>query len=263
MPRRHARKNTPQLWDEVWSDGAAPDDDRHALAKERVGVRFRRITQRVVERFGGFENLDVIEIGAGIGTNAALFASLGSNVTLLDYSDKALERGRSFFERNGLSATQIHADALRLPDELIGGFDVSMSFGLAEHFIGEPRVEVVRSHLELLKPGGLTFVSVPNRANPPYRVYKALASRTRLWNVGEEYPFSRDELESICSTLGVKEFSFFGDSVLDSFRFVNPVAATRRLLGKKTRIGGRPPRSQRPTRFDDRYAYALVLCAAR
>jgi 2-polyprenyl-3-methyl-5-hydroxy-6-metoxy-1,4-benzoquinol methylase len=261
MPR--ASQNTSQLWDELWARGAGPDEDLYALAKERVGARFQRISHRVVQRFGGFQGLDVIEIGAGAGTNAALFGTLGSGVAVLDYSEKALERSRVFFERNRISAKEIHADALDLPTDLLGSFDVSMSFGLAEHFAGEDRVRIIRSHLDLLRPGGVTFVSVPNKANPPYRLYKLLTERTRLWNVGEEYPFSRREFESICSRLGVREYSFFGDSFLESLRFIDPVAAARKILRAKPRLDQKRLRRQRGTFFDDRFAYAIVLCAAK
>jgi 2-polyprenyl-3-methyl-5-hydroxy-6-metoxy-1,4-benzoquinol methylase len=262
MPFGPVRKNTPQLWDEVWARAPASEEDLDALANERAGARFQRMTARVLDRFGGFENLDVLEIGAGAGTNAALFASLGATVTVLDYSDRALERSSVFFERNGITASQVHADALDLPSNLVASFDVSMSFGLAEHFVGEDRTRIIRSHLDVLRPGGVTFVSVPNTANPPYRLYKLLTQRTRLWNVGEEYPFSRRELESICSKLGVRDYSFFGDSLLESWRFIDPVAAARKILGAKPSTRTRA-RLQRGTRFDDRFAYALVLCAAR
>ncbi len=256
-------KNTAQLWDEVWERGAALDEDLYALAKERANVRFQRISARIVQRFGGFEDLDVIEIGAGAGTNAALFATLGSRVSVLDYSEKALERSRVFFERNRISAKEIHADALDLPTDLRGSFDVSMSFGLAEHFIGEERIRIIESHLDVLRPGGVTFISVPNKANPPYRLYKLLTERTSLWNVGEEYPFSRREFESICGRLGVREYSFLGDSLLESRRFVDPVAAARKILRKKPRMERSRLRRQRGTFLDDRFAYALVLCAAK
>jgi 2-polyprenyl-3-methyl-5-hydroxy-6-metoxy-1,4-benzoquinol methylase len=263
MPLGRIDKNTSELWDEVWARDAGPDEDRHALAKERVGARFQRMSKEVIRRFGTFEDLKVIEIGAGAGTNAALFGALGSDVTVLDYSAKALERSRVFFERNELSARQVHADALDLPADTLESFDISISFGLAEHFVGEDRVRIIRSHLDVLRPNGVSFISVPNRANPPYRVYKLLTQRTRLWNVGEEYPFSRHELASICSRLGVREYSFFGDSLLESFRFVNPIALARKVRRKQPPTGQQRVRVQRGTFLDERLAYALVLCAAR
>jgi SAM-dependent methyltransferase len=259
---KRPRENTAQLWDELWAGQIGHEDDLYALTTERAGARFRRIAQHVTQHFGGFEGLDAIEIGAGAGTNAALLAGLGANVTVLDYSEKALERSRVFFARNGVAARAICADALDLPADLRGGFDVSMSFGLAEHFIGRRRTEIIRSHLDLLRPGGMTFISVPNRANPPYRLYKLLAERTRHWKVGEEYPFSRRELEAICASLGVRVHSFFGDSLLTSMRFIDPVAAVRAVLGRPAAQRS-SPRAGRKTFLDARFAYALVLCVVK
>jgi 2-polyprenyl-3-methyl-5-hydroxy-6-metoxy-1,4-benzoquinol methylase len=259
---RRPRENTAQLWDELWATQTADEDDLIALATERAGARFQRIARHVTEHFGGFEGLDAIEIGAGAGTNAALFAALGANVTILDYSEKALERSRVFFERNGVAARAICGDALDLRADLRERFDVSMSFGLAEHFAGGRRTEIIRSHLDLLRPGGMTFVSVPNRANPPYRLYKLLAERSRRWKVGEEYPFSRAELEAICAALGVRVHSFFGDSLLTSMRFIDPVAAARVVLGRPA-ARRRAARLERGTFLDARFAYALVLCVVK
>ena len=257
------RTNTAELWDELWAQERSRDEDLHLLAKERASVRFRRLTSRIVRHFGGVDGLMVIEVGAGAGTNAALLAALGADVTVLDYSPQALERSRVFFERAGVQATRIRADALNLPGELLGRYDVSLSFGLAEHFTGQPRTGIIQSHLDLVRPGGLTFVSVPNRANLPYRLSKLVAERTGYWKVGEEYPFSRGELEGICDALGVEEYSFFGDSVWHSLSFVDPIAITRSLRGVKTDLTRARIRTERGTLLDERLAYALVLCAVK
>ena len=96
------QRNTPELWDAVWNDTTSAEEDRFALAHEEHDVRWRRIERIVVDRFGGFEGLRVVEIGAGMGTNAALMAARGAKVTLLDYSPAAIKGSQQFFERNGL-----------------------------------------------------------------------------------------------------------------------------------------------------------------
>ena len=262
MPSKR-RNNTPELWDELWAEGASLEQDLYALEKERAGVRFRRLRNRIVGRFGRFDGLKVVEVGAGAGTNAALCARLGAEVTILDYSDAALDRSRIFFERNGLTATRIRGDALRIPAELLGVYDVSMSFGLAEHFVGEMRAEIVRSHLDLLRPGGMTFVSVPNRANLPYRLSKLIAERTGRWKVGEEHPYSRAEFAAICAALDVREYSFFGDSLWHSLSFVNPIVIGRNVRGVKPDLDRSRIGPERGTLLDARFAYALVLCVVK
>lgn len=278
------RRNTPQLWDELWEQQAPPEKDVYRVRKEERLIRWRRIEDLVTRRLGGFDGLSVIEIGAGTGTYAALMARRGARVTVLDYSPIALERAERLFSRLGIPAEFVEADALNPTDELAGQHDLSMSFGLAEHFTGETRTRIFGAHLDLVRPGGLAVVSVPNRANPPYRLHKWMAERTGAWKVGEEYPFSRDELERIARSLGVETFGFFGDSLWRSKRFLNPIkwfprkrrskgaaapaagaaeaAAASSSSDRKWR-GRRLPGVERGTPWDERWAYALVLWAER
>ena len=72
------KKNTPQLWDEVWKDNYSIEKDNLALEKEENCIRWQRIEKIVIREFGSFNNLKVIEMGAGIGTNAALMARRGA-----------------------------------------------------------------------------------------------------------------------------------------------------------------------------------------
>ncbi len=63
-------------------------------------------------------------------------------------------------------------DVFDLQPEVLGRFDVAMSFGLCEHFLDARRLAVVRAHLEPLRPGGLAFIGVPNRHAPVYRLWR-------------------------------------------------------------------------------------------
>lgn len=260
---RMPKTNTPGLWDDVWSADVPPERDVYDLAAEERTVRWRRVRERCEDAFGRLEGLRVAEIGAGAGTNAGLMAKAGADVTVVDYSPGALERSRAFFAHNGIRAEWVQADALDLPAELRDRFDVSMSFGLAEHFIGEARTAIIAGHARALRPGGLTFVSVPNRANPPYRLYKLLAEAAGRWKVGEEYPFSRGELLALAETAGLADASVFGESLWGSLYFVDPARIARRLLGRPDPLDVSRLRDQRPTPLDDRWAYALVLTGRR
>lgn len=253
--------NTPELWDDIWEAGTSSDEHRANVAREELSIRWQRIEERVLARFGSFEDLRVIEIGAGAGTNAAAMARRSASVTLLDYSPKALGKARELFEANGLEADFVEANALELPDEVRGGFDVAMSFGLNEHFTGAERDGIFKAHLEALRDGGVAIVSVPNSRNAPYRASKWLAERTGRWKLGVEVPFTRRELEEICARLGVTEPKFFGDSFAYSLQFVNPVPYARRALGRpSTRVRRRP---ERGTPLDERWSYATVVVMPR
>lgn len=253
--------NTPELWDDIWRAGASADEHRRNVAREELSIRWQRIEERVRARFGGFEDLRVIEIGAGAGTNAAAMAKRGAAVTLLDYSPLALGRARELFAANGLEAEFLEANALELPDAMRGASDIAMSFGLNEHFTGPERIGIFRAHLDALREGGIAIVSVPNARNAPYRASKWVAERTGRWKLGVEVPFTRKELESICGRLGVRNPEFFGDSFAYSLQFVNPVPYARRALGRaSTKMRSQP---ERGTPLDERWSYATVVLMPR
>jgi SAM-dependent methyltransferase len=274
-----AQRNTADLWDNVWAGKpAAIDRDLYAVAKEERLVRWQRIEATILERFGRFDDLSVIEIGAGRGTNAALMAQRGAKVTVLDYSERALERSRALFGVLQLPVELVRCDALHLTESVRGKYDVSMSFGLAEHFLGEKRTAILKAHFDVLREGGITFISVPNRHNPPYRLYKWITEKTGRWGVGEEYPFSREELATQCRLLGVEDYGFFGDSLWRSKKFLNPLKWLPRRKKKTTDSTGatppsgsarksrryrRLPRRERGSVWDSYYSYALVLRASK
>ncbi len=255
------KRNTPELWDKLWANGASQELDVRTVAKEEAGIRWQRIEDIVTKTFGGFAGLDVIEIGAGSGTNGALAAQRGASVTVLDYSENALDRARDLFAANGLSARFEKQDALALLPELLGKYDISMSFGLTEHFSGDRRVRINKAHFDLLKEGGVAFISVPHKYNPPYRIFKFLAERLGQWGVGEEYPYSRKEFKELCARMGVEEYSFFGDSLVASLGFLNPMKIVRKVFHLKRKI--RWIRRERGTFLDEYLSYSLVLCGRK
>jgi 2-polyprenyl-3-methyl-5-hydroxy-6-metoxy-1,4-benzoquinol methylase len=256
------KKNTPVLWDGIWKHSVAEEQDVFALFKEEKGIRWQRMEKVTFKEFGSFEGLKAIEIGAGAGTNSALIASRGADVTVLDYSEGALKRAKTFFQHNKVNATFIRRDALAQNEDLFGKFDIAMSFGLTEHFKGENRERINRIHFDLLREGGIAFISVPNRYNFPYRINKFILEVSGLWKVGEEYPYSRKELQDFCLRIGVGEYSFFGDSFIESFRFIDPLKAIRRLLNlqSKTKLS---LKKQMGTSLDEYLSYALVLCGKK
>jgi 2-polyprenyl-3-methyl-5-hydroxy-6-metoxy-1,4-benzoquinol methylase len=186
-------------------------------------------------------------------------AARGAAVTVLDYSPVAIDASKAFFQRNDVAAEFIHADVLALPEAHKGQFDIVMSFGLAEHFRNPERTNVVSAHFDLVRRGGGVLISAPNRHNLPYRFYKFVAERTGRWKVGEEYPFSRSEFVRMCKQLGITDYEFLADSVLESARFVSPLHALRKL--RKAKVSARPALPATP--LDEYVAYALVLAAIR
>ena len=149
--------NSPQLWDKVWKIPYSAAEDIYALAKEEKSIRWQRLENIVIHEFGSFNNLKIIEIGAGAGTYAAIMAKHGAQATLMDYSEAALIRANQFFQHNSVSADFIQQDALHLPSIMYDRFDISMSFGLTEHFKDTARIAITKAHFDVLRKGGMTF----------------------------------------------------------------------------------------------------------
>jgi 2-polyprenyl-6-hydroxyphenyl methylase / 3-demethylubiquinone-9 3-methyltransferase len=252
-------KNIPDVWDELWSRPISAQEDLFNLAQEENGIRWQRIERIALQKFGTLAGLRVIEIGAGAGTNALLMARRGAHVTILDSSESALGRAMQLFQRFNLTAEPVCQNALSLPADLLERYDIAMSFGLAEHFQGEKRLLVNKAHFDLLLPGGLAFISVPNKYNLPYRIFRFGAGLIGAWKVGYEHPYSRSELSEICRRIGITDFGFFGDSFYASFRLINPVRAARKILQTKPSWNVSGLKKQKGTPFDSRLAYALVL----
>lgn len=262
---RITNRNTPDLWDNYWSRGVPAEEDRYNLAREEKTIRYRRIERIISERFGKIDGLRAIEIGAGTGTYAALLAKKGAAVTVLDYSEKALRRSENFFSNNNLEAEFVRANALELPAGLCGAYNVSMSFGLTEHFRGDERLQINKSHFDLLKKGGVAFISVPNSYNPPYRMFKLVAESLGLWRAGEEYPYTRKELALICRKCGIENYSFAADSFYSSFTLINPIRYLGKMLkgnpGTRGKYDHAKIRTEKGSCLDQYLSYALVLCA--
>jgi SAM-dependent methyltransferase len=237
-------------WDAQWTAEPLEFD---APRREAETLRWRAQEKLIEERFGRFQGLRAIEIGAGRGLNAFLFAERGAHVTLLDESPTALTQARQLFGANGVPVSTIEADVFALPDEVRGAFDVAMSYGLCEHFVGERRLRVVRAHLEPLRPGGLALIGVPNRHAPVYRLWVATLMRRGTWPLGTEVPFSVSELRELAGRSGGEPLEPRFGSFLASI--VNH--GVNQALFKLGRRGLPIPQVRIP--LLDRMAYELLL----
>lgn len=229
MRERKMQNNTTKLWDDVWSS-ISDDEYEYYLKVERKSIQWKRIREFVINKFGSFKNIKSIELGAGQGTYSMLFAIEGASVTILDYSKKALNLSKMLFKRHKVKANFIQMNALNIDKKLFSKFNVSMSFGTAEHFSGRKRIKIIQSHFDVLKENGLTFIAVPNKWNIIYLLWKFLSQSLGRWKFGEEYPFSILEFRKIEKRIN-RKFDFIG-AYLFATHF-NFLRRAKKLLGIK------------------------------
>lgn len=242
-------------WDSQW---LLEPLDLDAPLQEMKTPRWKAQERLILERYGTFDGLSVIEIGAGRGTNALLYAMRGAaKVTLLDLSHIALEQATELFKAHQLEVETIKADLFDPPEGSLGAFDVSMSFGVCEHFLGDERRNVVAAHLNHLRPGGTAMIGVPNRWSPAYRLWMAVLKRRGSWPLGTEVPFSTKELRAIALECGgqplAPRFGSFLASVVNH--------GINQLLFNIGRKGLQIPQLRTP--LLDRFAYELLLPVVR
>ncbi len=217
------------IWDKIWTEAKDDEDFLWWVKHENEGVRGGKIISYIEKHLGSISGLKVIEVGSGAGVYSFIFAKRGAVVTLIDYSEKALAVARKHFDAAGLSASFICVDALNLDPNLLGKFDVAMSFGTVEHFLHPERFMIAKAHLNLVRPKGIVIISGPNRLFFPHEILKFYLERKGKWSLGYEGAFMRDELFGLSKSLGLKNIKIQGSAfVSDMYRYF--------LIFQRTRI---------------------------
>jgi len=139
-------------WDDQWVTRPRPT----LPSLLRVDTRNRaRLLKRVVK-----PGMTFLEIGCAPGKMLAHAAGvLGASVAGVDYSPLGIQWCREVFAGVGLKADLRCEDVFNTTFEP-ASFDVVHSMGVIEHFADPTRI--VRVHAELLKPGGIAIVAIPN-----------------------------------------------------------------------------------------------------
>ena len=131
----------------------------------------KRLRNYVNRRFDGYfrsriapvvgRNAKLLEVGCAKSAWLPYFAKqFGFEIWGMDYSEVGCEQARHVLEKAGIEGTVICGDLLDAPKEVLGSFDVVVSFGLVEHF--EDTVDCVRALARCAKPGGVVFTCIPN-----------------------------------------------------------------------------------------------------
>ena len=107
--------SNPSLWNQVWSQSNQETSEFWEwVERESNGVRGTKIQDYLRTYVGDIHQLKTIEVGSGLGIYSFIFARLGAEVTLLDYSKQALSLAKECFQKNGLKANFLLQDALVL-----------------------------------------------------------------------------------------------------------------------------------------------------
>lgn len=269
--------NTPGAWDTVWQTQHATGQElQWNIERDLSIMRWGMFMRFAKEELGDLSGRSSIELGAGRGIASLQLARLGVQVTLVDWSDEALETASELYASLGLKPRLLRADILNLPAAEFGAHDISISVGVAEHFEGPERIRVIESHAVVLRPGGISLISVPNSRCFPYRVGKSIAERRGKWRFGLEIPFSAAELTGIATKAGLTTNTIAVSSFLEATNhfILRPYIGTiLRRLGLRQPVAQQPqcqlgdiPQSvfeEKESTLDHHLGYLLNLMAVR
>lgn len=219
--------NNACIWDEIWKQKKDNKDFLWWVKRETEGVRAGKIFSYVRKYLGSISGIKTIEVGCGSGVYSFIFTKLGALATLMDLSQDATLYARNNFESAGMHASFLNADAFSLSPDLLGKFDLAMSFGTIEHFKYPLRFLIAKAHIDLVKSGGLVIIGVPNRMFLPHEILKFYLQKRGKWRLGYEGAFMRKELFQLGHKLGLKNTKISGSAfIMDMFRYFRIIQGT-------------------------------------
>ncbi|MGD1914088.1 MAG: class I SAM-dependent methyltransferase [Rivularia sp. (in: cyanobacteria)] len=253
--------SNPDLWNQVWNQSSQEKSEFWEwVERDSSGIRGTKIQDYIRTHLGDISQLKTIEIGSGLGVYSFILARLGAEVTLLDYSEKALNLAQECFKKNGLKAKFIHQDALALDNNLHGKYDIAMSFGTVEHFRYPQRLQMIETHLNCVRNGGAIVISAPNKAFLPHEILKAYLQRKNKWELGYEGAFSRSEFFKLARQLQLSNSKLIGSAFLSDFQRYIQIYRDTNLF--KQIFGSNSSNSQilqKSSWLDDYFGADLVL----
>ncbi len=205
----HAEK-----WSELWN---SISDLQHKKEGSGMWLFYEEFLKNY-----DFTGKKVIELGCGTGINTIIMAKLGAKVTFLDISQHALDIVKKNAKKFGVEAEYIKGDIFDFNGN--EEYDLVHSEGVVEHFLPPYRQRIIDIHAKTIKKGGKALIIVPNKACPGYVIGKYLANKVGNWVYGDEYPYTKKELERRIKRAGfLSEMWSGGEFVTSCVWFFAPI----------------------------------------
>jgi 2-polyprenyl-3-methyl-5-hydroxy-6-metoxy-1,4-benzoquinol methylase len=186
-------KTTRSHWDDAW---AAPPRWKLPSPLYVTTLNMQRLLRPHVR-----PGMRVLELGCAPGKILAwVAAALGGRVSGLDYSERGITWSRTLFEALKIQADLRSEDVFRTTFPA-GTFDVVYSSGLIEHF-EDPRA-IVRTHVELTRPGGKAIIAIPD--------YGGVYGRLQRWCDPENLAIHNLEIMSLSALARLVPEGLSGD----------------------------------------------------
>ncbi len=140
--------DTPDFWNEIWAD----TEDCGSGSDEILADQVRRLTPG-----------RALDVGCGTGANAVWLATQGWQVTAVDYSVVAIQKGKRLAAERGVNLEFVVADASQYQPQ--GNYDLITCFYI--QLFPQHRVGMLANMSEALAPGGTFLLVSHDKSGPP------------------------------------------------------------------------------------------------
>jgi hypothetical protein len=174
---------------------------RRSFGRRQAFVETYYAMPRLSRRMG-WTYRDSVELGCGWGVYSMSLARAGmvKDVWLLDISLSAMRGTGKVFQAFGIKPFMIQGEIHSLPFK-DGAFDLSLSGGLYEHFVGQEQQDLVKENCRVSKR---VLCQVPE-GSLAYWIYRRLVTwKMGKWPFGFEVPLTRRRLRWLYEAAGAK-----------------------------------------------------------
>ncbi len=188
-------KSDEKTWDKYWTSSSHQPEAVH-----------RELVDSLERAIGSLKGKRILEVGGGMGGDSFYLAQKGAQVTILDFSQKALDVIGKAAGKKKLEVKLVKADAKKMPfgDD---HFDIVFHQGFLEHF-KQPLILLKEQH-RVLKKGGILLVDVPQTFTT-YTIKKHLAMLRGKWFAGWERQFTPYGLKKLITQAGFSVVDSYG-----------------------------------------------------
>lgn len=149
-------------WDQIWDGSKLPRaiDPRDSSISNHVPRQFHAYFEKLFASMDTTK-MNLLEIGCARSIWLPYFAKeYQFDVWGLDYSDIGCQQARQILAQEGVTGNIILGDAFAPPADMLGQFDIVISFGVVEHFADT--AATLAAFAKFLKPTGILLTIIPN-----------------------------------------------------------------------------------------------------
>ncbi|MBW7996397.1 MAG: class I SAM-dependent methyltransferase [Candidatus Glassbacteria bacterium] len=190
-------------WKRFWAEAGEMDIRLNPRTRN-----FSDLHKLFVRCLPGTRGKRFMELGCYPGRFLWYFAThFGCRVSGMEYVESCCRATEKNLARENIQSEIINADLFKYDPGSNESWDIIASFGLVEHFVdGEL---IIQRHLELVKPGGLVIVTVPNLQGLYGKILKKLDPRT--YSVHRVISLEQLTGEALaCSECEIVEAGYYG-----------------------------------------------------